>query len=261
MRGLSTTELLDAWAQGYAQPPPRRALVLLLSACPEYEPDALARLTVGQRDSLLLTLREWTFGPSVTGVVGCPRCAEEVELAFDVADVRVDGAAPVDGSPPTHTITVDGYEVVFRAPDSTDLLALAAAADAGGAATREALLARCLVSVTAVDPPNLAPQAELRVAPRLSEATQAAIAEAVDAALEVVDPQAEIELSLVCPACGQAWQALFDIEAFFWNELTTWAHHLLRQVHVLASAYGWREADILALPAWRRQYYLEMAGG
>ncbi len=261
MRGLSTTELLDAWAQGYAQPPPRRALVLLSSACPELEPDALARLTIGQRDSLLLTLREWTFGPRVTGVVGCPRCAEEVELAFDVADVRAGEAAPLDSSPSTHTVAVDGYEVVFRAPDSTDLLALAA----NGAATREALLARCLVSVTAVDPPvappDLAPQAELRAAPPLSEAAQAAIAEAVDTALEAVDPQAEIELSLVCPACGHQWQALFDIEAFFWNELTTWAHHLLRQVHVLAAAYGWREADILALPAWRRQYYLEMAGG
>ncbi len=257
MRGLSTTELLDAWAQGYAQPPPRRALVLLSSACPEFEPDALARLTIGQRDSLLLTLREWTFGPNVTGVVRCPQCAEEVELAFEVADVRVGGAAPLDNSPSTHTVAVDGYEVVFRAPDSTDLLALAA----NGAATREALLARCLVSVTAVDPPDLAPQAELRAAPPLSETTQVAIAEAVDAALEAVDPQAEIELNLVCPACGHQWQALFDIEAFFWNELTTWAHHLLRQVHVLASAYGWREADILALPAWRRQYYLEMAGG
>ncbi len=199
-----------------------------------------ARLTVGQRDSLLLTLHEWTFGPNVTGVVRCPQCAEEVELAFDVADVRVGGAAPLDGSPSTRTVAVDGYEVVFRAPDSTDLLALAA----NGAATREALLARCLVSVTALDPPDLAPEAEAQTAAPLREALQAAIAEAVDAALEVVDPQAEIELSLVCPACGHQWQALFDIEAFFWNELTTWAHHLLRQVHVLASAYGWREADI-----------------
>jgi uncharacterized protein (UPF0212 family) len=257
VRSLTAIELLDVWAQGYAQPPPRRALLLLSPACPEFEAETLGRLTIGQRDGLLLTLYERTFGPHVAGVVACPECGAEMELAFDVADVRTGGPAPADGPPPPHMLAVDGHEVVFRVPDSTDLLAVAG----NGAATREALLARCLVSVTAVDPPDLAPEAEAQTAAPLSEALQAAIADAVDAALEVVDPQAEIELSLACPACGHAWQPLFDIVTFFWNELTTWAHHTLRQVHVLASAYGWREADILALPAWRRQYYLEMAGG
>lgn len=257
MRSLTAIELLDAWAQGYAQPPPRRALLLLSPACPEFEPETLARLTIGQRDGLLLALYEQTFGPLIAGVVACPECGADMELAFDVADVRTGGPAPAEGPPPPHTLAVDGHEVVFRIPDSTDLLAVTR----NGALTREALLARCLVSVTAVDPPDLAPEAEAQTAMPLSVALQAAIAEAVDAALEVVDPQAEIELSLVCEACSHQWQALFDIVTFFWSALTTWAHHTLRQVHVLATAYGWREVDILALPAWRRQYYLEMAGG
>ncbi|OQA44848.1 MAG: hypothetical protein BWY52_01495 [Chloroflexi bacterium ADurb.Bin325] len=257
MRGLSATELLDVWAQGHAQPPPGRALLLLAAACPEFEPAALARLTVGQRDGLLLALYEQTFGPRVTGVAVCPRCAAEVELAFDAADIRVGGPPPEDGPPPTQTLIVEGYEIVFRAPDSNDLLALAA----DEAAARETLLARCLVSVAAVDPPNLAPEVELPGPAPLSAGTQAAIAAAVDAALAEMDPQAEVELNLACPACDQQWQALFDIVAFFWDELTAWAHRMLRQVHVLASAYGWREAEILALPAWRRQYYLEMVGG
>ena len=35
---------------------------------------------------------------------------------------------------------------------------------------------------------------------------------------------------------------------------------LLRQVHTLAMAYGWREIDILSMSALRRQVYLEMLG-
>jgi hypothetical protein len=32
----------------------------------------------------------------------------------------------------------------------------------------------------------------------------------------------------------------------------------VREVHLLASAYGWRESDILAMTPWRRQLYLEL---
>ena len=83
MRGLSTTELLDAWAQGYAQPPPRRALVLLTSACPELEPDALARLTIGQRDSLLLPGE--AIAAARLGLATCRMGLSEMAFAGDAA--------------------------------------------------------------------------------------------------------------------------------------------------------------------------------
>jgi hypothetical protein len=63
-----------------------------------------------------------------------------------------------------------------------------------------------------------------------------------------------------CPACQHEWLAMFDILSFFWTEIEAWAYRTLRQVHTLASAYGWREADVLAISAWRRQRYLEMVG-
>src|SRR4030095_5569430 len=74
-----------------------------------------------------------------------------------------------------------------------------------------------------------------------------------------VDPQAEVNFDLQCPACGNSWPILFDIESFFWTELNAWARRILQEVHLLASAYGWREIDILNLSPWRRQCYLEMA--
>ena len=89
---------------------------------------------------------------------------------------------------------------------------------------------------------------------RLPESVVAALV----AAMAAADPLADIRLGLICPACGHAWQVLFDIVTFFWSEIDAWARRTLREVHALARAYGWREAEILALTARRRQHYLEI---
>jgi hypothetical protein len=79
--------------------------------------------------------------------------------------------------------------------------------------------------------------------------------------MEQADPQANIRLSLTCPACSHQWHGTFDIVTYFWNEINAWAQGVLRDVHMLAATYGWRESDILALSPWRRQFYLEMVTG
>jgi len=94
-------------------------------------------------------------------------------------------------------------------------------------------------------------------------ATASLPGEAIDAIVNEIDrrdPQANIRFALVCPDCSYHWEAIFDIVSFAWNEISAWATRLLRQVHTLAQAYGWREVDILSLNAWRRQAYLEMLG-
>ena len=46
--------------------------------------------------------------------------------------------------------------------------------------------------------------------------------------------------------------------SYLWHEVDAWALRLLRDVHRLARAYSWREADILALSPSRRQCYLDL---
>ena len=75
-----------------------------------------------------------------------------------------------------------------------------------------------------------------------------------------VDPQANVQMNLSCVRCGKHWQAVFDIESFLWSEINRWAERLLLEVHQLARAYGWREADILAMSPHRRRFYLDMLG-
>ena len=71
---------------------------------------------------------------------------------------------------------------------------------------------------------------------------------------------ANLTISATCPACGNKWEIIFDIVSYLWGEINAWAVRTMHEIHLLAATYGWREADILALSAWRRQRYLEMIG-
>ena len=82
--------------------------------------------------------------------------------------------------------------------------------------------------------------------------------DAIAAEMEKADPQANVQLALDCADCGHRWLSGFDIVPFLWSEIDNWARRVLREVCALASAFGWREADILAMSAGRRQLYLQM---
>ena len=75
------------------------------------------------------------------------------------------------------------------------------------------------------------------------------------------DPLADIRLELCCAACEHRWSLALDPVTFLWARVAEHARLLLREVHTLAWAYGWQEADILAMSARRRQYYLDMVAG
>lgn len=77
--------------------------------------------------------------------------------------------------------------------------------------------------------------------------------------LALADPLAETRLSLHCPECGKDWQAVLDLASFFWTEIESRVRQILFSIHTLASAYGWSEAEILALGDERRALYMEMA--
>jgi hypothetical protein len=250
IRPLSATELLDLWEQGRSQPSFQQALLLLAAACPDTVVETLAQLPIGRRDGLLLGLREWTFGSQIQGVVDCPSCGERLEFELDVAALRLHPA--VEPSEPLD-FEAAGYRVRWRPPTSVDLAA--AAEQPSLAAARQTLLARCLVEVT---PPAGAADGSATHPPLGGAPLPAAVLDALNEQLGAADPQADIDLAFTCPACGNRWTALFDVATFFWQEIDNWAQRTLREVHLLASTYGWSESEILSMSAWRRQAYLEM---
>lgn len=248
MRALSASDILYAWEAGRHKHAVDRALLLLALALPSFTPAALNALTIGQRNSQLLLLRQKTLGTPAMCFVQCPRCNEKLEFTLDlqamlpaVVEVPVE---PGERAQRIHTLSVDAFTLNFRAPTSADLASIARAVDAREGS--RLLIERCVVGATRDE--------QVVSIENLPENVLQALSEAV---IER-DPLAEMEFALHCPACQQRWTTLFDIVSFFWTELDALAKRLLREVHTIASAYGWRESDILALSAARRQYYLEL---
>jgi len=254
MSALSAPELLEVWEESLDQAPVERALVLLAAAVPGRTAEDLLRASIGERDACLLTLRARTFGPSLVALAACPTCAARVEFALDVSDILVENAPGLLKSLDAQeglSIHVGDYDVRFRAPTSLDLAEVRDQPEVASA--RRRLLEQCMLSVTCGGEVWDAAGSVGRLPPD--------VVDAVIARMRDADPQGDIELSLACPSCHREWQAGFDIASFLWIEIDAWARRTLREVHVLASAYGWREADILAMSPSRRQCYLEMVGG
>ncbi|GAC1341981.1 MAG: hypothetical protein NVS4B9_32890 [Ktedonobacteraceae bacterium] len=251
MRTLSGQEMLRIWERGLGQHPVERALTMLSVAFPDVPRDALLALSVGQRDAYLLALREAAFGSQFSGFAQCQQCQERLEFTFDMSNVRV-GAASLETLEQVQQFHVEGqgrdtpgpYEVHARLPNSTDLLAITACRSI--AAARDILIQHCILHAFLNE----------------DEVSRESLPESVvtDIGVQLVecDPQSEVDIALSCPACGHEWPVVFDIAAFLWVELQAYAKRLLRDVHTLATAYGWHEADILAMSAVRRQFYLEM---
>jgi hypothetical protein len=244
MRALSASELLCIWEQGPAQSPVQWALTVLDAAHPDASLDELAKLPVGQRNGLLMKLRHWTFGPLFHSVATCANCHERLELAFSVSDLQV-----TPEKPPADELSFDAdrLKVRFRLPDSLDLAAILVCPDVVTA--RQTLLQRCVLSIRH--------DSDEKAIDEVPEHIVAMIAEC----MEQADPQANIRLLLACPACRHESHVTFDIVTYFWHEINAWAQGVLRDVHLLASAYGWHESDILGMNPWRRQLYLEMING
>ena len=243
---FSAAKLLQVWERGQRQLHVEKALTLLAAGHPENEPNMLAALSIGQRDAGLISLREQLFGAQLSSLTDCPACGERLELNFNVNDIRA-SASPAEAA---ISFSEADYELQLRLPNSRDLLLVT---ECG---SREEMRARLFEQCVV----QLAYHGQVESAKRCEE-IPAEIIELAIGRLGDADPQADVEIALTCPECGHAWQTNFDIVSYLWSELHAWAMQLLREVHLLASAYGWRESDIINMTAQRRQSYLELLTG
>ena len=240
MRALTVSEIIQLWETAYRYHPVDQALSMLQPVLPDHSRDQLAAMTLGQRDDLLLSLRKATFGDALPGTSRCPACAATIEFELNCSVLQSDVIEPHQES-----LSQDGYKVKIRPLNSFDLAAAAGASSARQA--RVMLLDRCVSEAfyqdKAIEPETLPAEIEGRIA-------ETALA---------ADSRAEILLDLDCPDCQQQWQSVLDIGHVLWLEISARAQRLLMEVHVLARAYGWGEAEIFELSPIRRAAYLQMA--
>jgi hypothetical protein len=240
MRRLTAEDFLALLEIGAGLHPIDRALHVLARAAPERDPEDLARLPLGSRDSLLLAVRRAALGARLDAQDVCPTCGERVELQLSCGALS---SAARDG-PAEWTLDHGGYRLRLRPLDSLDA---AAAAQCTSVANGRAILLERAVTTAERDGGTIA-----------VEDLPDGVAAAVASSILSNDAGAEIALEFTCPACRHRWRNVLDVVAFLWTEIVAGAQRLLADVHSLASTYGWREVDILQMSDARREAYLAM---
>ena len=209
----------------------------LLVAAPgtSVEPGRGWELSVTDRDRLLVALYEQLYGERIEGTVECPGCSASYEMAFGLDDLR-HRLAPREGGPARGPDAERGYELPdgrrFRLPtpdDQRSVLGLDPAAAA------EAILERCLLSgEVASDRAGL------------------------EAAIEELALTLDLDLEAACPECSQTQEVRFDLGRHLLGALAAERRWLAREVHSIATAYGWGLHEILGLTRDDRRAYVEI---
>jgi len=242
MAAFSAEQVVRAWESAEAENGVEKALSLLSIAHPEKSTEELANLSIGRRDARLLDIRDRIFGGTLQAFAECPECAGRLEYALSSAELR--GRDGESACLPLR-IESEGFSLLLRLVNSTDLAAASRCERAGEA--RRMLAERCVLEATRDGGEAFVSEIPDTIIGQIAET------------LSRADPLADLTVDLRCPTCGHRWEVMLDIAAFLWPEVKALAKRLLREVHVLAQAYGWHEADILSMSSVRRQFYLEMA--
>ena len=235
LRPLSGQE--EEWLVCNRGIPSAAKVTWLLNACTVSLDDASATsdliraLLVGDRDYLMLQLRQLTFGDDFRAIASCMNCGGKIDVDFKATEI------PVISRPQTdrfHVLGISGRSVQFRLPTGGDQEAVMA--QELNAAVDE-MLGRCVLNE---DGRKMSPGEK----------------DAVIRAMEQLSPSIELELDITCPECAHTFLMPFDTTVFFLEEVEAASRQLLREVHALAFHYHWSEADILRLQRSRRHTYL-----
>lgn len=193
-----------------------------------------ARLPATDIGAAALEIRRSWIGDLIRTDASCPdpQCRERIDVSFSVASYlrhhrprRPRGVVQMPGE---GWFGLAGATVRFRVPTVADLLAAVS-----GKQPAETLSCLCID------------------APEVSRA----LARRLDHALSALAPSLDDLLGGRCPGCGHEITVRFDPLGYTAAELRDAFAGIYLETHALASAYGWPEEVILALPRSRRRRY------
>jgi hypothetical protein len=186
-----------------------------------------ASLGLGDREVVLRALHRMAIGRYVEDQANCANCGEAIEY-----DLDLDQPADLPPEPgPWHRLELQGDSVECRVLTGDDLERAAGQNDPAGTLAKSATVTHGLAGGASGD--------------------------ILGAALARLDPNAETAIDLTCPVCRRITRVWLDAFDMLRRALAA-GGGIMAQIHLLASTYGWTEADILALPRARRLRYCAM---
>ena len=192
-----------------------------------------AGLTVTDFEFLLLSLRAARFGERLELGFACPGCHARAEVGFRIADYLAavrphafPGVTQDAARPGWFRLDAAG----FRLPTAGDQAAVARLAHPA-----RRLAERCLDEAA-------------RQAPHRAR---------VERAMAAMAPEVSRPIAGTCPSCDAAVEAPLHVTRVVVAELRRAAGMVHDDVDLIARAYHWPEAVILALPQDRRRAYAE----
>ncbi len=231
VKAIDGGQLIALWESRQALSKSAWALAFLSAVLPGIEHHHLAKIKLGDRDSLLMTALQKYFALQISMSGRCPECQEEIEVSFLPEELGYP-SMPTMGLSAYAEQDIAGHEMSIRPLCSDDL---------ENHHTHEILDRVCKFKGT---PPE-------------SEDILLALAEQITEAMAKLDPLADICFDLSCTVCGAIWEELFDPVEVVATQVDIRAPRLLEDVAVLARYYGWSENDILNMSFPRREYYLQ----
>jgi len=183
----------------------------------------IGELTSPDRNFLLLELRKLTFGTELEANYTCPSCRETAVAIEDLDSfpVRVSDAV---GIPEIVVELEDGYEdrpkeawydvLRFRLPVGADEERVALVARENAAKGTNALLARCLVSVSGDGEEMPDDRREVLGTKILSDLTMGDRAR-IEKAFREEMPGLDLSREFDCGSCGRPMRTTLDLTSFF----------------------------------------------
>ena len=238
---MGASAILGLWEEIRGLDAIRRAVAISTNADPNVGEGVALQMPVGERNARLLELRTSWTEDDIEATAECPQCGTVLE--FNVNPSQLIAANPSREVQPLH---VCDRIIHWRPVSSGDLLRAASEPDDEEA--ERALIRSCVKEVF-----------EHGRDVSTHDATDRD-REALSVAIEKADPLCDLLYELECVECRKPVAASLQIPDVVWGELEDAARQLVSEVDALATAYGWSEADCLALSPSRRATYLETVG-
>jgi hypothetical protein len=211
-----------------------------LGSLPAMSEEVAREMLVGDREYVVMKIRQITWGSTVNAVLRCPseECNKPMDVTMSLHDMAAEPRPVTSRHFRIRLLSVPSTEIEFRLPTGADQEVLTGFEEGRAVCT---LLARCT---------------------GLSESTMEAFPEAarreIEEHMEKLAPQADIELEVTCPECGRLFSGQAGWPAHCLFEMVSQSAMLERDIHFLAWHYHWSESEVLTMTRAKRRRYIDL---